>query len=271
MLEQAPKSHQEIIREQFDTDHIEGNTFSFEDPDQGKSTTLKISKLNKILGSGSYASWVADVDVELANESDTAHKTHRMALKKYRADEPHVDTHVEQAYKNYRLLKSTGIPTWGTYRINREHKLALMTLGAKDGETLITVNDGEDHASNEMFEKNPITVIANFKEFISQIKSIIDTTSEHVLRLHSDAWGIAFKPVEGKPGPYILTPLIADLDGIDTSDDPYYETHYGADIQDAWKRENLQFLSSALFGILPGNDEEKRAFADVITFKVANP
>ena len=89
-----------------------------------------------------------------------------------------------------KILQSTGIPTWDTYRINYEHKLALMTLGARDGDTLITVNDGESHVSNEMFEKNPITVVANFKEFISQVKSIIDTTSEHVLRLHSDAWGV---------------------------------------------------------------------------------
>ena len=271
MLEQAPKSHQEILRERFDNDHIEGDTFSFDDPDQGKSTTLKISKLNKILGAGSYASWVADVDVELANESDTVHKTHRMVLKRYRSEESDVDKHIEQSYKNYRLLKSTGIPTWDTYRINYEHKLALMTLGARDGDTLITVNDGESHVSNEMFEKNPITVVANFKEFISQVKSIIDTTSEHVLRLHSDAWGVTFKPVDGKPGTYILTPVIADLDGIDTSDNPFYETHYGAGIQDAWKRENLQFLNNALYGILPGNDEEKRAFADLVTFKVANP
>ncbi len=267
MLEQAPQSYQEIYRERFDNDHIIGNTFSFDDPDQGKSTVLKISKLNSILGEGAYASWVADVDVELAGDSGTEKKTHRMALKKYRENEPRVDEHVQQSYKNFRLLKSKGIATWDTYRINQEHKLALMTLGARNEGVLVTVNDKGEHASKEVFEKNPMDAVANFGEFISQTKSIIAKLREHVLRVNTDAWGIEFVPVEGKPGAYKLRLLVADLDGIDTSDNPYNIENYGADIQDAWNRENLYFLHIALRGILPGDKKEKEAFADVVVHK----
>jgi len=269
MLEDVPKSYQEIYLELFKSDGVEGNTFSFDDPDQGKSTDLKISKLNKILGAGAYARWVADVDVELPNESGTKNKTHRMALKKYR-EEPYREElqndngNVGQSYKNYRLLKSKGIPTWDTYRINEEHQLVLMTLGANDNEALITANDGDDHISNKIFEENPFREVVNLDDFISQIRLIIAKLNEYTLRLHIDSWGIAFKPVGDKVGSYELRPLIADLDTVDTSDNPYYKKHYGSDIKEDWTRENFEFLGIALRKIYPGSSEEKNAFSRLV-------
>ncbi|MEN9647220.1 MAG: hypothetical protein RLY57_24 [Candidatus Parcubacteria bacterium] len=268
MPEEAPKDYYQIRQEKIEGDEIEGKVLSFDDLERGKSTDLKINKINRILGSGSYASWVAEVNVELAKDQSSEKKTHNMVMKRYREEGTDATRNLERSYRNHRTLQSKGIPTWDTYRINEEHKLALMTLGIKDNETLLTATDIGEHPSIELFKQNPLEEVANFDDFVEQVKSILIKANENIFRLRVDMWGVVFKPIADNPGAYELRAIVADLDSLDRSEEPFYQRHYGADIKQRWVQENLDNLSAALFGIYPGNREEKRSFADLIIEKV---
>jgi hypothetical protein len=113
--------------------------------------------------------------------------------------------------------------------------------------------------------------VLNEDDFVSQLRSILQKTDEHVLRIQADTWGIVFKAVNNKPGSYELKPIITDLDGVDTGDRVWYQQAYRTDkegLRDIWKKENLDFLSSALRGIYPGDRDHSIAFDKHIMSKL---
>ena len=245
-------------------DNIEGKVFSFDDPEQGKSTRLRINKVNRVLGSGDYSKWVAEVNVGLENDAGSEKKTHTMVIKRYQDEGVDATKDFIKSYKNYKAIYKAGIPTWDTYRINEENKLALMTLGAKEGQILITANDYRDRPEMEMFKLNPVKQIQNLDEFIARISMIFKKASLHGFRLRTDMYGLVFKPQGNKAGVYELDVLISDLDGLDVSTDPYYIAHYGDKIKETWEKENKDNLGNALWCIFPGTADQKREFEESI-------
>ena len=174
-------------------DNIEGRVFSFDDPQQNKSTRLKINKINRILGSGSHSRWVAEVNVGLRNDTNTEKATHNMVIKRYEEMGTNAVEDLRQSYRNYKAFQKVGIPTWDTYRINETHKLALMTLGVKNNDILITANDN-DELNMERFKENPVEKIENIDEFAKEASLILKKANMYGYRLRYDNYGVIFKP-----------------------------------------------------------------------------
>ncbi len=248
-------------------DNIEGKVFSFDDPEQNKSTRLKINKVNRILGSGSYSRWVAEVNVELENDTRIEKTTHNMVIKRYEGKKTDATQDLKQSYENYKALKEIEIPTWTTYRIKEEHKLALMTLGIKEGEILLTAND-DDQIDIAPLKENPVKKIDNLDEFVLKASQILEKVNIHGYRLSADSYGVIFKPQQNALGVYNIDIIISDLDNLGSSTDPFYVEHYGDDIKERWKKENKDALETALFCIFPGNRGQKERFAKSVTSQI---
>lgn len=253
-------------RKKMEEDKIEGNVFSFDDPEKNKSTRLKINKVIRVLGSGCYSWWVAEVNVELADQTGSEEVTHNMAIKRYGGEKARQD--LKKSHNNYRTLKEAEIPTWDTYRINEEHKLALMTLGVKENEIMRTANDFDSKPDTEWFKRNPVEKIENLDEFVKKASLILKKLNAHGYRLRGDSYGIVFKPQPNASGVYDLDIIVADLDSLDKSDNPYYQNAYGKNIKKAWEKENKESLSAALFCAFPGNRDQKVAFVESIMNRI---
>lgn len=234
---------------------IEGKILTFRDLDNNKETPLKISKIGDTLGNGSFGEWVKEVTVEFENDTTANPVEHHMVLKKYFGEGA---SPLLKSYTNYTMLKKASIPTWTTYRINQENNLALMTNANQENGVLVTAN-GLSAYSKEKFEKNPITVVQNMHEFVDELVNICNRANEAGYRLRADTWGVLFTPDVESPGKYTLSALIADLDNLETAEDPYYVRVHGPDkIKEKWKEENSDFLFSALVCIYPSKYSEER-------------
>ena len=231
-------------------ENITGRTFSFSDPDQNKSTDVSIVRVNRLLGKGSYG-WVAEVEVALTNEKDPQKHIHKMALKKYYETRDSLES-LKRSYNNYRMLKKAEIPTWDTYRINEEDRMVLMSLGTTEEEFLVTLNDDEEkHSGLAHLRKNPVKDIENMEEFFDQLKSILGKLKSNVYRLHADAWGFSFKENLDKPGLYKVRALVADLDGVDDSNNDFVRKVYGFRLEKNFERENREYLGVNLKNVFP--------------------
>ena len=279
------KNVHESQEKAFNEEQIVGSVLDFEDPDHHKSTTVKIVGLNEVLGSGSVADWVASVNVEIANEDGSDQKTRTMVLKHY-ADHAYRSMEIiaqtmrvkhlsplQESYENYQMLKGAGIATWKTFRINEKKRVALMTLGADDGEVLRTTNDREYalRPRDQMLVEHPLTEIENRTEYLEEIRSILDKADMLSLALSADSWGTVFAPSEDpeKSGSYILHALICDFDSLEKLPvSPITKALFGRMVKKATRKRNLDELSAALFGIFLGESEEKRALADGIVKEI---
>ena len=266
-MERKPENYFASQKESIKKDKIESGIFSFNDPEQHKSTRLKINKVNRVLGSGSYSRWVAEVNVELANDTATEKKTHNMVIKRYEEEGSDAVQDLRESYENFRALKKIDMSTWDTYRINEEHKLALMTLGVKENEILLTANDS-DEINIDQFRGNPVKKIENLNEFVAKASLILEKANMYGYRLRADTYGAIFKPQPNNPGVYKLDIIISDLDSLDSSKDPHYIENYGNDIKERWREENKDNLSNALWCIFPGSRDEKEAFRESIMSKI---
>ena len=250
--------------------HLEGRVLKFDDPDTGKSTEVKIVKVNRILGGGDGGR-VSEVEVEVSNEDGTKTKTITMAIKEYWDVSKE---YLKESYDNYRMLLEADIATWPTYRINEENYTALMTLGSKDGSILLSGNDSiGEHYSNEHFEKNPLKEIENIDEFVEKLKEMLEKINAKVYRTTSDKWFFIFKPSSASTGSYEIDSLIGDLEIIDKGSNPYYKRAYGPDLEESFVRENLSHLETALFGafaVAAGNREAGRAFSKMVMDRLKN-
>ncbi len=228
-----------------------GKIITFDSPEQQKSTKVKIIKVHKVLGYGAISSWVADVEIELVDVPDA--QPFRMAIKKFREDDLDsvIDsaTDLKNSYLNHRILQRIGVPTWNTYRINEDEKMALMTLGTYGDNVVVTGND----ASN-FFDKNPIIQIRNQKELSFEILQSLNVLESNGYRLKSDAWGISFTALKDQPGTYDVHLIAADLDTLENVNDPEYKEKYPEGI------DNRQQLLRALWDIYPGSEDQKQLF-----------
>jgi len=230
-----------------------GKTIPFSDPNLDKTTDVKINKINRILGKGTFASWVADIEIEVANEKTEKTKTRNMAIKKYTEDEK-VEEYILRSYDNFKILKNLKIPTWDTYRLNIKERLALMTLGCKENEILFTTNDINGPKA-EPFLESPIKEIENIDEFIAQLKSILKILNENSMSLNGDSWGFVLRSNKEKEGFYSLTALAADID--------FVNTHKNEDVEKI-KGYNEHNLIVALHFMYPGTKQEKDKFVDFV-------
>jgi hypothetical protein len=285
--ESAPEENVHEYQEHaFEHAGILGKTLDFEDPDNQKSTPVTIARLNEILGSGSVADWVASVNVEIANEDGTAKKSRDMVLKHY-SDSAHRSGEImdeydrkmgrkesgsplRRSYNTYRMLRDAGIATWDTYRINEENRVALMTLGVDEKETLRTTND-RDHVvrpRDRQLIENPLTEIESEAEFVQGLRSILDKADASGLNLDPDSWAVAFAPSD-KSGAYRLRAMIADFDSIEPIEaSRLVKALFPGTVRRAVRERNLENLNTALWGIQIGTREEKNEFANGIVQKV---
>ncbi|MEI6480671.1 MAG: hypothetical protein WCO12_04150 [bacterium] len=169
----------ESFRQQVEEDNIEGKVLNFDDSDMGKSTPVLINKVNDFLGSGDCSLWIASANVGMFKDTEGKH-VRDIVLKRFRGGgRSSAEEELNQNYKSYKTLKAMGLPTFDTFRINMEHKIALMTLETKAGGILLTSNDTYSAKDKAPFLENPIKEIANLDDFVAKVKSILDKNVEN--------------------------------------------------------------------------------------------
>jgi hypothetical protein len=179
-----------------------------------------------------------------------------------------VRNYLKLSYINYRILKRIGVPTWVTYRINEQHRLALMTLGEKENGILLTTNDFDNIIKERQFAENPVLKIENEGEFIAKVLLILEKLDTHGYKLHPDSYGVIFTPQQNSPGTYRIDIIVSDLDNLNDSKNPIFIEHYGEDLKKRWREENKHNLGTALFGVFPGNRTQKSRFEKSIISKL---
>lgn len=235
-----------------------GKTITFSDPDLEKNSSVIISKINRILGKGSFCDWVADVQIEIPDEKMVEKKTKSMAIKKYKENEE-VEQQIQRSYNNFKILKKLNISTWDTYRINLSNRLVLMTLGCKNDEILLTTND-VNGPKKEFFKNNPIHKIENIDEFVLQLKDILHNLNKSMISLNADSWGFVFTANKDLKDVYSIRAVVADIDFLN-SHTTEEEKHIPS--------KNLWSLILALKFMYPGTEEEIEEFKEDITIKVS--
>ena len=255
-----------FLAKKIEREGVVGSTFDFSDPDQEKSTCVMVKNVNNVLGFGDFSSWVASVNVELVNGSHSRLKN--MVIKKFAHDADFDGPALRQSYDNFKRCKAAGLPTWTTYRINEEHRMALMTLGTHDASTLRTANDyGILREQHTQFDENPVLKINNLDDLALKCKDILTKEDVAGIRLRRDAYGVIFQALDGQPGVYNVDILVADFDSIDDAMDPRYSDQY-SDIKTAWQEENVVNMADALRRAHPGKKQERKSFADMVMEKV---
>ncbi|MEI8337960.1 MAG: hypothetical protein WCF92_02310 [bacterium] len=260
------------IQAYIEEDKVIGETFDFEDPFNKKTTPVCLKKINQVLGWGEQARWVADVDVEVISEDLSNIKTRKMVVKKFNNENTNGDKNLVDSYFIFQLLKKFKFPTWDTYRINREHLMALMTSKATENEIILTGLDTIINGQRiiEFFKNNPIKQISNLDDFVENAKVMINRMdSEDVqFRIWPHQYGVAYKPVASTPGFYEANLLIADLDRLDISIEEPFKQEPKDEIRKTWKADNLKNLRTALKLDFPGTPEERELFVELVMSKI---
>jgi len=253
----------EIEKQLAKEENIEGKILNFDDPKLGKSTPVRINKINNILGSGDCSFWIADTNIEVAEENKSDHHNLNVVLKKFRGGMIHKkDTNIERVskelmdnYQTYKVFKTMGLPTFDTFRVNIEHGLALMTLKTKDGAVLLNTNDMYSGKDRAPFVENPIKEISNLDDFVEKLRSILNKTIANRFCPETSSYGIIFKPGDGTSGLYELDVMFVDF-GARAFKRYDVDEYFDKEII----KDNLENLESALSLIFPGTDDEKSDF-----------
>ena len=166
----------------------EGATLPFLEIKSGKVSVATISDINKIIGRGNFAEWVASVNVHLIEDTNEE-RTRTMVLKRFKDTAlENGEENMEKSAQMFQKIKGAGIPTWTTYRSSPRNRMVLMTLGINDNEhtSFITYNDPGAIIETRL-DIDPKKI--NSSEISSEIDDICAKAARANIFLTADSFG----------------------------------------------------------------------------------